>query len=162
MLLTPVPSRPAIPAVLALLTALTCSGCCDGLFGSPNAPAPPIQSPITVPVAEPTPSGSLGLYVVIDGRGFTVGSPQTVLSDPDGGDGPTVPCKEKGCLTPDSYDYAGLTETMGKVKDEYPDEQQVIIRAAAHVEYEVIVLTLDAVRSQGDRELFGEVVLHTL
>lgn len=148
-----------IPAALGLCTLLTCCGCLDALFAPKNAPIPPMTRPITVPAApQATPASSLELYVEIDARGFTVGSPKAVLSAPDGGEGPTLPCKEDGCTTSDSYDYAGLTETMVLVKDEFPDEQQVIIRAEADIKHEVVVLTLDAVRSQGDRELFPEVV----
>ena len=152
-----------IPVGLGLCALLACCGCLDDLFAPRNAPIPPTTRPITIQTApQATPASSLELYIVIDTRGFTVGSPNAVLTDPDSGEVPTIPCKEEGCPTTDSYDYTGLTETMVQVKNEYPDEQQVIIRAEASIKHEVVVLTLDAVRSQGDRELFPEVVFSIL
>lgn len=147
--------------ILAVTTLpLLLAGCCDSLFG-PRGPAPPSRRPITIPVAQPPAQATpnISLFVEVSPDGLTVGSPMAVLTPEDGNEGPTLPCLEPGCPSVDSYDYAGLTELLGKVKLEYPDERQLLVRAHEDIDYEVVVRVLDASRSQGDRELFPEVAL---
>ncbi|MDP7110670.1 MAG: hypothetical protein QGH45_01835, partial [Myxococcota bacterium] len=102
-----------------LVVALLLAGCCDEFLGRPLAP--PTVRPITIPVATPEagPEPTIGLWVEISPDGFTVGSPMAVLTPEDGGDGPTLACAEPGCPSADSYDYAGLTELLTRVKEEF-------------------------------------------
>jgi hypothetical protein len=144
---------------LVLLPPLLLAGCCDEFLGRPLAP--PTVGPITIPVAAPKAAlePSIDLWVEISPDGFTVGSPMAVLAAEDGGGGPTLACTEPGCPTADSYDYAGLTELLTRVKDEFPEERQLLVKADGNVDYEVVVRVLDATRSRDDRELFPEVAL---
>lgn len=57
------------------------------------------------------------------------------------------------------YDWAGLTDCVARVKQEYPEERQVTISADPLVEYEHLIEAMDALRSKGTEELFPEVLL---
>jgi len=58
-----------------------------------------------------------------------------------------------------SYDWAGLTRCVARVKREFPDETQVILSADPNIEYEHLIRAMDAVRADGDEILFPEVLL---
>jgi biopolymer transport protein TolR len=57
------------------------------------------------------------------------------------------------------YDWPGLTQCVARVKEQFPEETQVIISADPLVEYEHLIAAMDAVRFDGTRELFPEVLL---
>lgn len=65
----------------------------------------------------------------------------------------TVPKKGK------DYDWAALTSCAAQVKSEFPDETQVIVSADPLIEFETVVLAMDALRAQDDKELFPQVLL---
>jgi biopolymer transport protein ExbD len=118
----------------------------------------------------------LVLTVVVTDRGFTVGGADAVLNpdmeeeeEPEEGDErePTVPCSDGNCSNPESYDYEELTRLLSKIKDEYPDDQNVILLPEARIQYEIIVRVMDAAREDRQeknddgtfRELFPFVVI---
>ncbi|HJN75315.1 MAG TPA: biopolymer transporter ExbD [Myxococcota bacterium] len=120
------------------------------------------------------------LSVAITDQGFTLlGDNGVVTGDPDA-EGeeaaapiegevaePTIPCSERPCSGPESYDYAELTRLVGLIKDEYPDDENVSLVPESRIPYEVIVTTMDASREDPDtkgdngqaRELFPFVVI---
>jgi biopolymer transport protein TolR len=57
------------------------------------------------------------------------------------------------------YDWAGLTECVVKVKQQYEDERSVTVSADPQVAYENVVAAMDAVRNKGTEELFPEVLI---
>jgi biopolymer transport protein ExbD len=70
---------------------------------------------------------------------------------------PTIP------LLPDGkFDFVTLTKKMVDVKNSYPDESKVILMADQTVPYETLVQTMDAIREDGPRRLFYDVVLAAL
>lgn len=69
------------------------------------------------------------------------------------GRGITVPTKNGG------YDWPGLTTCVAKVKNSYEEETSVTVSADPAVQYEHVVAAMDAVRSQGERELFPRVMI---
>jgi len=103
------------------------------------------------------PQASLNLNVTITGEGIIV----------TGSGGKLAP----GCQTTGSgrvitvplrgreYDWEGLTTCVSRVKQEFPDERQVIISADPLIHYEHVVAAMDAVRTKGTEELFPEVLL---
>lgn len=108
----------------------------------------------------------LQLSVVLTGKGITVAGADAVLN-PEGAEGaaaaapaegeeaqPTIPCKDPNCATPESYDYEELTRLLGLIKDEYPDDENVIMVPESRIPYEVIVMTMDA--SREDKSSSGE------
>lgn len=117
--------------------------------------------------AEPLDEDKLMLSVLVTGNGFTITGADKVLDPNDEANGPKVACIEAGCRTAESYDYRGLTERLTKVKDRWPNEENVILVPDGSIPYEVIVHTMDATRDdQQDRDgdnkprlLFPNVVL---
>jgi biopolymer transport protein TolR len=57
------------------------------------------------------------------------------------------------------YDWAALTECVARVKQEFPGENQVTVSADPLIHFEHVLATMDAVRNQGDDELFPDVLL---
>ena len=51
---------------------------------------------------------------------------------------------------------------MVDIKHRFPDESKVILMADQGVPYEVLVQTMDAIREDGPRRLFYDVVLGAL
>jgi hypothetical protein len=99
----------------------------------------------------------LNLSVIITDAGFTVAGAEAVLGNEaaeDGEDqGPTVPCSQEGCPDAKTYDVKELTRLMNKIKDKYPDDENVILVPESSIQYEVIIMTMDATRS--DKETKG-------
>ncbi len=94
----------------------------------------------------------LMLSVAITDRGFDVMGADAVLhpegeldsADPDA---PMIPCSgDAPCAGADSYDWTELTRVLGVIKDEYPDDTQVILVPEREVTHEVIVRALDHAR----------------
>lgn len=90
----------------------------------------------------------LNLSIAITDEGYQILGAQAVLESRGEGDKPgyPVPCTRPGCPTADSYDTKELTRLLGEIKDRFEDEENVILVPEATVEYEVLVLTMDATR----------------
>lgn len=58
-----------------------------------------------------------------------------------------------------AYNFERLHECIVRIKDEYPDERQIIISAENRIDYEVLVHAMDATRGTEEAPLFPEVVL---
>jgi biopolymer transport protein TolR len=100
------------------------------------------------------PKQDLNLTVQISDKGFTVAASGAVLyQDNIAGKVPTIP--KKG----NDYDYAALTKKMKEIKDNFQDETKVIINANPEITYEFVVATMDAIRNEGPRILFPDVLL---
>lgn len=80
----------------------------------------------------------LNLAVVIDESGYRLAGSASVL---DSAAGAVQLPTEDG-----EYPYASLTELLSRIKEEYPDEDQVNLVLDAEVPYHVVVSTLDACR----------------
>jgi biopolymer transport protein TolR len=102
------------------------------------------------------------LTVAISPKGFYLAATGGVLPGAEGavpaapGEGiPTVAKKADG-----SFDYDALTNKMKEVKTAFPTESKVIIAADKDIQYEVLVLTMDALRETTDHKLlFPDVTL---
>jgi hypothetical protein len=105
----------------------------------------------------------LHLTVSISERGFTIAASGGVLYEgwtwgPEGllqttTNVPTIPLKSG------EYDYARLTQQIRTIKDHYPEETRVILNANPDIPYEKVVAVMDAVRNDGPKVLFPEVLL---
>ena len=101
----------------------------------------------------------LNLTVSITEKGITIAASGAVLYQDDiPGKVPTIPKinNDKGLL---DHNYTALTAKMRKIKDQFGDETKVIINANNDITYEVVVATMDAVRSDGAKTLFPDVLL---
>jgi biopolymer transport protein ExbD len=119
----------------------------------------------------------LNLSLAITDRGVTVMGADAILHPegaPEVAEGetrpPTIPCDSGGvCTSVEDYNWIKLTAKLNLIKDEYPDEEDanVILVPDNHINYEVIVQTMDASRDDptkpgGDgkaRLLFPNVVI---
>lgn len=109
----------------------------------------------------------LSLSLAVTDKGVTILGADTVLypeGAPEVAEGeekpPTLPCKKDVCTTLDDYKWEELTRKLGQIKDEYPDDENVIIVPASDLKYEVIVKTMDSSRDDGQgRDLFPYVVI---
>lgn len=104
----------------------------------------------------------LNLSLAITEAGVTVLGADAILF-PDGAppvaEGelrpPTVGCKSGSskCTGLEDYNWEELTRILGQIKDEYPDDENVILVPDSRTKYEVIVKTMDF--SREDRENKG-------
>ena len=60
---------------------------------------------------------------------------------------------------PTGYDWPGLTECVTRVKEQFKDEDTVTVGADPQIAYEYVVAAMDAVRKQGNHELFPNVLI---
>jgi biopolymer transport protein ExbD len=97
----------------------------------------------------------LNLSVIVTNAGYTVAGSAAVLQNKEG-DGPTIPCKESGCPTAESYDIKELRKLLGEIKDEYEDEENVILVPESKINYEVLVMTMDGSRDDPDNKVDGK------
>jgi biopolymer transport protein ExbD len=121
--------------------------------------------------AEETPDKPpLKLSLAITGKGITVLGADAVLfpaGAPPLAEGearpPTIPCGGGKCQRVSDYAWKDLTRELSKIKDMYPDEQNVILVPDGDIHYEVLVKTMDASRDDkltgGARDLFPFVVI---
>lgn len=58
-----------------------------------------------------------------------------------------------------AYNFERLHECIVRIKDEYPDERQIIISGENRIDYEVLIQSMDATRGSEEQPLFPEVVL---
>jgi len=138
----------------------------DSTLPAIGEPSPPQDEPEKPPLSlslAVLPSGIsvLGADAVLHPEGapeFTEGEERP----------PTIPCKSGGvCASVDDYDWGKLTNILNEIKDEYPDDENVIVVPDNHMRYEIIVKTMDVARSDGDnpgadgsaRKLFPFVVV---
>ncbi len=112
------------------------------------------------PVEEEPEKPPLNLSLAVTDKGITVLGADAVLH-PDGAppvvEGeerpPTVPCKTGGeCTGVDDYDWEELRRILGLIKDEYPDDENVIIVPENDLRYEVIVFTMDTSRDNPENK----------
>ena len=88
----------------------------------------------------------------------TVGSTGFLLAG-SGGVMPPIPKLPAG-----DYDYPALTTKLAEIKKEFSDETKATFNADAITPYEIVVKTLDAMRTykdekeQRDKELFPDIV----
>jgi biopolymer transport protein ExbD len=121
-------------------------------IGAPQPPDPNQQEDEEPP---------LQLSLAITAKGVRVlGADKVLFPDgaPELAEGeeapPTVPCVSGGsCTSVDDYNWSELTRILAKVKDTYPDDENVIIVPDTKISYEVIVATMDA--SREDKESTG-------
>ncbi len=100
----------------------------------------------------------LNLSLAITEKGITVLGADAVLfpdGKPEAAEGeeqpPTVPCKSGGaCTGVDDYDWKRLTSILAQIKDEYPDDENVILVPDSRIKYEIIVKAMDASREDVD------------
>jgi biopolymer transport protein ExbD len=105
----------------------------------------------------------LNLSVFITDKGYTVAGSAAVLKGEGGGEegeekGPTIECMTPGCVyaedskegASEAYDVVKLRTLLTEIKDEYPDEQNVILVPEPDIPYEVLVVTMDATRENPD------------
>lgn len=99
----------------------------------------------------------LNLNVTVTDKGVIVtGSGGKLAQGCEGiaaGEGLTVPSK-KG-----AYVWPELTKCVAKVKKQYEDETAVTISADPQIEYQHVVAAMDAVRNEGEDELFPDVLI---
>lgn len=109
-----------------------------------------------VEVETPPDKPPLMLSVAVTNEGFTVMGADAILNPagapPSADAGPTVPCAERPCSTPKSYDYKALTELLNQIKDQYPDDETVILVPESRIPYEVLILLMDATREDTNRK----------
>lgn len=109
------------------------------------------------PVEEQDDDPPLMLSVAVTDQGLTIMGADAVLNPEGGGEAaapadptaenePTIPCKERPCAGVESYDYAELVRLLALIKDEYPDDENVILVPESRIPYEVLVRVMDAAR----------------
>lgn len=114
------------------------------------------------------PRNELNLTVSISEKGFTIAcsggvmfegcklAPNGEFTDcAPGNKVPTLPSKNG------QYDYAGLTKKMREIKSNSAasNETKVIVNANPEIVYEILVNTMDAIRNDGPKLLFPDVLL---
>jgi len=57
------------------------------------------------------------------------------------------------------YDWPALTECVTKVKGKFADERTVTVSADPSIQYEHLVAAMDAIRRNGQQELFPQVLI---
>jgi biopolymer transport protein ExbD len=57
------------------------------------------------------------------------------------------------------YDWAALTSLLSKVKDGHPKEEAVALALGPYLPYELLIKTVDAIRSDGPKVLFPKAAL---
>lgn len=99
------------------------------------------------------PEQPLLLRVAIVDDGFVIGGHEGTLGDED----LHIACTTSDCVGDDSWDYDELTRTLALVKDEFPDEEALVLVPGSRVPYASVVGAMDACRASpenGGRMLF--------
>lgn len=94
----------------------------------------------------------LNLSVAITATGFSILGASGVLGNPEG-EGATVPCLRDGCPGAEAYDVKRLTQMLGQIKDEFPNEENIILIPSSNVPYEVLIATMDATREDTETKV---------
>ena len=123
---------------------------------------------------DPDDKPPLMLSLMITNMGITVAGADAVLfpeGAPELAEGedrpPTIPCPGTECTKLEDYDVLELTRILGEIKDEYPDDENVILVPESRIPYETIVKVMDHSREDVDsknadgaaRTLFPYVVI---
>ncbi len=58
-----------------------------------------------------------------------------------------------------AYNFERLHECIVRIKDEYPDERQIIISGENRIDYDILIHSMDATRGSEEAPLFPEVIL---
>jgi biopolymer transport protein ExbD len=133
-------------------------------FGILNVAAPNYGPAVAQQAAnDPKKKPDLLLSVAISTKGFIIAGAGSVMGqtvDPKAPPPdpktlpPTIP------LLPDGkYDFTLLTRKLVDVKTAFPDESKVILLADQTVPYDILIQTMDAIREDGPKRLFYDVVL---
>ncbi|HJZ86958.1 MAG TPA: biopolymer transporter ExbD [Polyangia bacterium] len=119
-----------------------------------NASAPTYGTGIGT--SEATGPPPLNLTVNVSLNGFTIAASGGVLKNEATGTVPTVP---KDPATAD-LPWQKLADFVRKIKDQYPDEHNIILTGNPEVPYEMMVKTMDTVRQDPEGKLmFPDVTL---
>lgn len=120
-------------------------------LGVLNVSAPKITTEAVA--ATPDTAPKLLLTVAIGGQGFFVAGQGGVLGEDAAADAaarpPTIPLKDG------TYDYAQLTAKLVEIKQQFPNETQVILSADPDVSYDTLIQTMDACREQVVKQADG-------
>ena len=99
---------------------------------------------------DPDDKPPLMLSLMITNEGIIVAGADAVLfpeGAPELAEGedrpPTIPCPGSSCDELESYDFEELTRILGQIKDEYPDDENVILVPESRIPYEIIVQVMD-------------------
>lgn len=107
------------------------------------------------PVEEEPEKKPLMLSLALSQKGITILGADTVLfpegappAPPEGTEKPpTLPCKSGStCTGLDDYDWEELRVKLNLIKDQYPDDQNVILVPDNAIHYEILVKTMDVAR----------------
>lgn len=145
--------------IMFLLATITFSA----VMGHINVNTPTTSTVSSGEQQDTPPKQDLNLTVSISERGFTIAASGGVLYEGWTWNGatlmqttsniPTIPLKGS------EYDFDRLTQQMRTIKDHYPEETKVILNANPQIAYEKVVATMDAIRNEGSKVLFPEVLL---
>lgn len=131
---------------------------------------PALASPGEAP---PEDEEALTLVLLLTSRGVTVLGADAVVypsgapPEPPRERAPTLPCAGGACASAASYDWRGLTALLARVKDAWPEEEELLLVPDADLPYELVVRAMDASREDPSargldgrpRRLFPKVVL---
>jgi biopolymer transport protein ExbD len=119
---------------------------------------PAIGPPTQVEPPKPDEKPPLQLSLALKSDGIVVlGADRIIYPDgaPEVAEGekrpPTLPCKSGGeCTNVEDYDWDGLKQNLNLIKDEYPDDENVILVPNSDTQYEIIVRAMDIAREDAD------------
>ncbi len=120
--------------------------------------------------AAPPPQPELNLTVSVTDKGFTIATSASVLfrgfrlESPGPGQTSVVQTTNELPTLPlvnGQPDLEGLSRVLGQIKERYPGEEKAVLTATPQIPYELIVHTMDAMRSAGGKVLFPSVLLGT-
>lgn len=135
---------------------------------------PAIGPPTQVEPPKPDEKPPLQLSIALTSRGLVVTGADAIIypdGKPEFAEGeekpPTFPCKSGGeCTNVEDYDWDTLRQKLNLIKDEYPEDENVILVPDSHIQYEIIVRAMDTAREDantgtggGSRNLFPFVVV---
>lgn len=132
---------------------------------------------------------ALNLMLIITDEGFRLAASGGVLpegcassNEPGASSGPTVPLNPSADSCTDSqgypsgserrdrqqlrlgppscaYNFQRLRECIERIKEEYPEERQIIISGENRIDYDILIQSMDATRGTDETPLFPDVVL---
>jgi biopolymer transport protein ExbD len=103
---------------------------------------------------------NLSAWITNQGVSLKTSSGNIATGCQDVGGGVTIPKLPSPGGTGDEYDYKNLTACAKRLKNARPDfkdETQVTITANPGVDYRTVIGVMDALRADGEEELFPEV-----
>lgn len=132
---------------------------------------------------------ALNLMLLITDEGFRLAASGGVLpegcassNEPGATSGPTVPLNPNAESCTDAkgypsgsqrrdrqqlrlgppacaYNFQRLHECIVRIKEEYPEERQIIISGENRIDYDILIQAMDSTRGEEDSPLFPDVVL---